>query len=91
MMMPMAELRSRARAPITPITAAATSEPMIEPATTFTPISMAADAPAKDSSLMPCTAKGRSRRMTNTPARPPIKPSAAPATSELRTRASNSP
>ncbi|CAM5560790.1 hypothetical protein SALBM311S_01300 [Streptomyces alboniger] len=87
----MAELRSWARAPRTPIAPAATSEPTMEPATTFTSSSSAAEAPAKDSSLMPCTAKGRSRMMTNTPARPPIRPSAAPAMRELRTRARSSP
>ena len=48
-------------------------------ATTLTPSSSAADAPAKDSSLMPCTANGRSRAITKTPIRPPSSPSTAPA------------
>ncbi|CAM5591765.1 hypothetical protein SVIOM74S_10204 [Streptomyces violarus] len=91
MMMPITELRSRARVPSTPMAPAARSEPAIEPATMFTPSSRAADAPAKDSSLTPCTANGRSRIRTKTPASPPTRPRATPAMRELRTRASSSP
>ena len=79
----MIDDRSRARTPSTPITSAAISEPKIDPTTTLNPTSSAKDAPAKDSSLMPCTAKVRSRIITNTPIRPPITPSRAPAMIEL--------
>ena len=70
---------------------AAISEPTIEPRTTLTPSSSAPDAPAKDNSLMPCTANGRSRAITKTPISPPISPSTAPAINELRTSGSSSP
>ena len=86
---PMIELRSRARAPSTPMSAAASSEPTIEPATTFTPSSRAAAAPANESSLMPCTANAMSRCMTKTPMRPPTMPSTAAAMIEFCTSASS--
>ena len=87
----MIELRSRARAPSRPMIAAATSEPTTAPSTTLKPNSSAAAAPANESSLMPCTAKARSRVMTNTPISPPTMPSTAPAMIELCSRASSSP
>ena len=70
---------------------AAINDPAIEPMTTFTPISSANAAPAKDNSLIPCTAKVRSRSSTNTPIRPPTRPRTAPASTELCSRASSSP
>ena len=84
---PMIELRSRARAPSTPMSAAAMSEPTIDPVTTSNPNSSAAAAPANDSSLMPCTAKAMSRCITNTPMSPPTSPSTAPAHTEFETSA----
>ncbi len=83
---PMIELRSRAFAPSTPMIAAATSEPTMDPVTTSKPTSSANAAPANDSSLMPCTAKAMSRCITKTPTRPPTRPSTAPAMTELATR-----
>ncbi len=85
------ELRSRARVPSNPMIAAATTEPTSDPATTPIPSSSPAAAPAKDSSLMPWTAKARSRCVTKTPMRPPTTPRIAPANTELRSRPSNSP
>ncbi len=73
------------------MTEAATKEPARDPATTLAPISNAADAPAKESSLMPCTANGRSRIITKTPTTPPTTPRIAPATSEFFTRTSRAP
>ncbi len=88
---PIAEERSRARTPRKPKITAAISDPATEPATRFTPSSSANDAPAKDSSLMPCTANVRSRIITKTPMTPPIRPSSAPAMIELWTRATRAP
>ena len=88
---PMIELRSRALAPSSPMITAATSEPTMEPATTFAPMSSAAAAPANESSLMPCTAKAMSRCMTKTPMSPPTMPRIAAARIELRTSTSSSP
>ena len=88
---PMIELRSRARAPSHPISAAAMSEPTIEPVTTSAPIRSAAAAPANDSSLMPCTAKAMSRCITKTPIRPPTRPRIAPAHTEFDTSARIAP
>ena len=73
------------------MSAAAISEPTIEPVTTSKPISSAAAAPAKESSLMPCTAKAMSRCMTKTPTSPPTRPSTAPAHTEFDTSARISP
>ncbi len=70
---------------------AAISDPATEPATMFTPSNKASDAPANDSSLMPCTAKVRSRIITNTPITPPVSPSSAPAMTELCTNATSAP
>ena len=91
MITPIAELRSRARMPSTPSSSAAATEPTNAPATTLPPISNANAAPANDSSLMPCTAKGRSRAITTTLMMPPSRPRTAPAISELRTRGSSAP
>ncbi len=88
---PMNEDRSRARTPRKPISSAADSEPRIEPMTTLNPTSSAKAAPAKDNSLIPCTANVRSRITTKTPIRPPIRPSSAPARIELCSSASSSP
>jgi hypothetical protein len=88
---PMIEFRSRARTPRSPIRTAAISEPASEPATTFMPRSSAPAAPARESSLMPCTANGRSRIITNTLTTPATIPSASPAIREFRTRTSNAP
>jgi len=88
---PMIDERSRARTPSTPITRAAIRDPRIDPITTLKPTSSANDAPAKDSSLIPCTAKVRSRIITKTPIRPPINPSNAPAMIEFCSSASSSP
>ena len=87
----MIDDRSLALTPSTPITRAATSEPRIDPTTTLNPTSSANDAPANDSSLIPCTAKVRSRIITKTPIRPPINPSSAPAMIEFCSSASSSP
>ena len=88
---PMIDERSRARTPSTPITNAAISDPRIDPMTTLKPTSSAKDAPAKDSSLIPCTANVRSRIITKTPINPPISPSSAPAMIEFCSRPSSSP
>lgn len=88
---PTIELRSRARAPRSPISTAATSAPPIDPATTLPPNSRAAAAPANDSSLTPCTANARSRCITNTPTRPPTIPSTAPAAIEFASSATSAP
>ena len=87
---PMIELRSRARDPSRPMIAAAMRDPTSDPATTFTPSSSAAAAPANDNSLMPCTANAMSRCITKTPMSPPTIPSTAPAMIEFCTRPSNS-
>ena len=76
---PMIELRSRARAPSSPMIAAAMSDPTMDPETTSAPMRSATAAPAKDSSLMPCTAKAMSRCITKTPMSPPTRPRTAPA------------
>ena len=70
---------------------AAMSDPAIEPSTTLIPANSAAAAPAKDSSEMPCTAKGRSRIITNVLISPHTMPRITPAISELWTRVSRSP
>src|SRR4051812_15444460 len=75
----MMELRSRARVPSAPISSAATIEPVIAPATTLAPASRKPAAPANDNSLVPWTANGRSRIITNVLIRPPSTPSTAPA------------
>ena len=79
------ELRSLAFAPSAPMMNAAAIEPSTDPNTTFTPASSAKAAPAKLSSLIPCTAKDISRFMTKMPIRPPTSASSAPAMSELAT------
>jgi hypothetical protein len=88
---PVMELTSRARPPSRPITRAAARDPPIDPATTFAPSSSASAAPANDSSLMPCTAKARSRDITKTPMRPPTMPSTAPAMRLFCTRRRSAP
>ena len=71
------------------MSAAATREPTREPATTLRPSRRAAAAPAKESSLMPCTANAMSRCMTKTPMSPPRMPRTAAAMIEFCTRASS--
>jgi hypothetical protein len=73
------------------MTTAASSEPVRAPTTTLQPASKNPAAPANDSSLMPCTANGRSRIITNVLTSPAATPSTAPATSVLCTSAINAP
>jgi hypothetical protein len=61
----------------------------MEPSTTLTPPSSAAEAPAKESSEMPCTANGRSRIITNVLINPHNTPRTTPATREFCTSGSN--
>jgi pyruvate/2-oxoglutarate dehydrogenase complex dihydrolipoamide dehydrogenase (E3) component len=60
-------------------------EPMVAPSATFSPTSNAMAAPAKESSLIPCTAKDISRVITKTPTSPPMSPSSNPAIKEFCT------
>ena len=91
MMTPITEFLSRARTPMTPNSSAAKMEPTSEPIMTSAPTSSANAAPAKDSSAMPCTAKARSRIMTNVPISPPTTPRIAPASRVSVNSGSNSP
>ena len=83
----MIELRSRARAPSSPIRTAAISEPTSEPVDDVRRRTAGRPRrPANDSSLMPCTANAMSRCITKTPIRPPTMPSTAPAKIEFCTQ-----
>ena len=62
---------------------AATIEPRVAPSAMLSLNSKASAAPAKDSSLIPCTAKDMSLVITKTPIRPPMNPSSAPAIREF--------
>src|SRR5690242_5917256 len=67
---PIAESRSRVRCPRKPNSTAARALPTSAPRPTLSPVSKANDAPVRDSSLDPCTAKDICRMTMNGPIAP---------------------
>ena len=78
-MTPIEALRSLARTPSIPRMTAATSEPATAPPVTDAPKYSATEAPAKDSSEVPCTAKARSLAWIIGPMNPETTPRMSPA------------
>ena len=80
-MVPIAESRSRGRAPRVAISAATTRDPASAPATGLSATIRPAAAPVKASSAVPCTAKDIPLVTTNGPMSPQLTATSAAASS----------
>src|ERR1700712_102659 len=87
---PIAESRSRARWPSMPNKMAANAEPTNAPIPTLKPVSSAKDAPVRDNSLDPCTAKDICRMTMNGPTSPASNASRAAANNACWTKSRRS-